>query len=135
MKNSIFSGLFFLVFVLTSCSENGIYGNFKTMFKLKDSLESVYPNENVNVKISNGEYMSISFVNSDLKELPKNEKTDIAKNVGGITKYFFPKIKDGSLTFVIFNNYIIYKYTEAVDIYSLGLDSIDKYKQKSLNFK
>jgi len=95
------------------------------MNKLKDSLEQVYPDEKIKVNISNGYYISISFINSELKKEPKNKKEEIAEEVGKITKHFFKdkRIEEGSLVFAIHKNYVIFNYSESLDIYDMKLDS------------
>lgn len=127
----VFSAIFITI-LISSCTTEGIVEDFSDMSELRDSLSKVFPDEDIRVKISNGLYIGISFVNSDLKKLGKEEKNKIAKKVGLITRHFFDekRILDGSLTFVIFKNYIVFKYTEAVDTYDLWISDL---KEKDLD--
>jgi len=108
---------------LFSCTEEGIVDDFKDMNKLKDSLEKTFPDEKIRIKISNGQHIGISFVNSDLKKKSEKEKEEVANKVGEITNHFFKddRIEEGSLCFAINKNYVIFKYSEAIDVYDLKL--------------
>jgi hypothetical protein len=111
--------LSFTFLFLSSC--NGIIDDFSDMSKFKDSLQKVYPQEEINVKISNGTYLGVSFINSELKEIEEKKKQEVAKKIGKISRSFFKKerIIDGNLTFVTYKNYVIFKYTEAIGTYNL----------------
>ena len=111
--------LSFTFLFLNSC--NGIVDDFSDMSKFKDSLQKVYPDEEINVRISNGTYLGVSFINSELKEVEEKKKKEVAKKIGKISRSFFKKerIIDGNLTFVTYKNYVIFKYTEAIDTYNL----------------
>ena len=118
-----FAIIFLASIAMTSCTKEGLVSDFSDMNALSDSIAKIYPNEKIRIKISNGQYLSVSFVNSDLKDLDKVKKQKIAENVGLIARNFFTedRIYGRDLTFVIYNNYIIYKYTEAIDTYDLKL--------------
>ncbi len=111
--------LSFTFLFLNSC--NGIVDDFSDMSKFKDSLQKVYPDEDINIKISNGTYLGVSFINSELKEVEEKKKKEVARKIGKISRSFFKKerIIDGNLTFVTYKNYVIFKYTEAIDTYNL----------------
>jgi len=114
--------LFFLpLIVIFSSSCEGVIDDISDMSKFRDSLQKVYPEEDISVNISNGTYLSVSFINSDLKKLKSEEKNKIAEKIGNISRNYFQKdrILNGSLTFVIYKNYIVYKYTESIDNYDL----------------
>lgn len=127
---SLYSSLLlFPLLILFSVGCEGIVDDFGEMSKFRDSLQKVYPEEEINIKISNGTYLGVSFINSDLKKLKKEEKIKIAKNIGQISRYFFKKerILKGNLTFVIYNNYVVFKYSESIDTYNLFIsDDIDE---------
>ena len=123
------SVFFFLITLFLTISCEGIVDDFSNMSKFRDSLQKVYPEEEIRVKISNGTYLGVSFINSDLKKLKKEEKDSIAKKVGRISRKFFhnDQILNGDLTFVIYNNYIVFKYSESIDNYDLYLtDTINE---------
>jgi len=121
-----------IITALTYSSCEGVRDDFSDMFKLRDSLKQIYPDEDIHVNVSNGFFINISFVNSDLKKLSKKEKEQIAEKAGKITDHFFNDngISEGSLTFVIRKNYIVFKYTEAIDSYDLKLSAGDTIEEK-----
>ncbi len=123
-----FAAIFFIAVLIFISSCEGVVNDFGGMFKLRDSLLDIYPDEDININVSNGHFISISFVNSDLKDLSKEKKTEIAEKVGSITKHFFNDDKnyEGWLTFAIYNNYIIFKYSESIDSYDLKLSDPNK---------
>jgi len=108
-----------IIFITFGCE--GIVEDFSDMTKFRDSLQKVYPDEDIRVKVSNGTYLSVTFVNSDLKDLEKEKKESIAKNVGKISRHYFKndRIIDGRLTFGIYKNYVVFKYSESIDTYNL----------------
>jgi hypothetical protein len=91
------------------------------MHELSDSLSQVFPDEEIRVNITNGYHVNVSFVNSDLKELERGKKEEIARKVGLITRHFFDKgrIYKGSLTFFVHEKGGIFEYTESTDTYDL----------------
>ena len=113
--------LFSLLIILNTSSCKGLVEDIGDMSKFRDSLQTVFPDEDINVNISNGSYLSVSFVNSELKQLTKDEKNKIAKNVGNISRHFFKKerILEGVLIFMIHKNYVVYKYSESLDVHEL----------------
>jgi hypothetical protein len=116
------SGLIlFLILLLFSCSGHDIVKDFGVMFKLRDSLKKVYPNEKIQLNISNDTYISISFINSKLRKSDPREKKIMAENVGRITRHFFTeeRIPEGHLVYAVYYNIIIFKYSETIDIYDL----------------
>ncbi len=123
MKKLLAIILILITILLCSCTKDGIVKDFSDMSKLRDSLSQVFPDEDIRTNISNGSYIVVSFVNSDLKKLEKAEKGEIAKIVGLITSHFFDKerVSNGSLAFVTYKNYIVFKYTISTDAYDLQI--------------
>jgi hypothetical protein len=118
------SFVFSIVLVTVSCSNKGFVNDFSDLAKLQDSLRKAYPDEEIRVGLNNGNFLNISFVNSELKKLSNDGKDKIAQKVGQIARSFFDekRITDGYLVFAIYKNYLVFKYSESVDIHSLKIE-------------
>ncbi|MEM7514094.1 MAG: Imm51 family immunity protein [Bacteroidota bacterium] len=95
----------------------------KDVYAFRDSLMSEYPDEQVSVNLLNGSFLTVMFVNSDLGDLPEEEKQEIAANVGKMVPAFFDPevVDDGILSFAVQKNYLIFNYSSNLDAYSLML--------------
>lgn len=100
-----------LIIFLVSCTGDGLVSDFSDMFELQDSLSTIYPEEEIDVNISNGEFIGITFTNSDLVQLNEEEKNKVAQNIGLITRYFFDeeRIKEGKLILMVSKDNVLYK--------------------------
>ena len=94
--------------------------NFKDLSDLHKKILIEY-NENVNIRITNNEHLNISLINSELNDLGiinrKEASNEIAKFV--ILNYRnIDNIITISVSYIIYKNYIIYRYTFKIDNYN-----------------
>ncbi len=115
MKNTAKSFILITLIFFSSCS--GLVDSFGKMTKIKDSIETVYPSADVGINITNGTYINVSLINSDLNNKSEEEKRKAAEKISRIVKsYYKDKQMQGRLYFVKQKNYIIYKESQSVGI-------------------
>jgi len=112
MKKLIYVAGFFTVIIFNSCS--GVVGDFGKIFKIKDSIEKVYPEANVQINITNGTFINVSLINSDLNQKSDDEKIDAVNKISKIVKFYNKdKNMQGRLNFVKQKNYFIWKQSQS----------------------
>ena len=115
---------FTLIIIISFNSCSGVLDSFGTMFKVKDSIEKVYPDVNVGVNITNWTFITVSLINSDLNNKSEEDKKEAVEKISKIVKYFYRKKKmRGRLNFVKQQNYIIYRQSQS---YGFDLDLSDE---------
>ena len=139
-KNLVIKSLFLLTIIqLISCG--GAIGDFKLMGKLQDTLSHIYKTDNIEVNITNGEYIQVSLVNSTYKDSTNEQKSRVSKDIGKIVIQVYKnsqtKLKEGAVNFVNSKNYGVVNTSNSVafDMYldSLQNNKLEEIKKDSIN--
>jgi hypothetical protein len=125
MKKTI--NIFISILIITflyDCS--GMVGDFKLMGKLQDTLSKKYGE--ININITNNQYLTVSLINSKYNSSDSKEKQEIAYEIGKIIMSKLSndsQIKFGRVSFVENNNYVIVNSSKSV-VFDMRLDSLSK---------
>ncbi len=121
MKKLFYIETLIALIFLNSCS--GVIDDFGKMNKIKDSIEKIYPEADVAINITNGVFIDISLINSDLNQKSDNEITDAVSKISKVVKFYYKdKEVRGRLNFVKQKNYFIFKQSESFG-YDLDLNN------------
>ncbi|MBI3258620.1 MAG: hypothetical protein HYZ54_03945 [Ignavibacteriae bacterium] len=109
MKNSFILILSLLLSTsLFSCSD--AVRDFKYMGKLREALDKKYPNQKIELNITNGKALSVSFVNTSYNDSSDSIKRKIACQIGALIENSseeHPNFESGEVIFTNKHNYVI----------------------------
>lgn len=98
MRNCLFILFYFLLLGLGSCSG---FDRITDALELKNEIEEKYDSEEVEVKVTNKEDISVSLIDKDLSDLSPQEKQKIAVEIGEMVLEMQPEgFKAGTVHFV-----------------------------------
>ncbi len=113
MKKLFYVLILFAGIMINSCS--GVVGDFGKIIKIKDSIEKIYPEADVQINITNGTFINISLINSHFNEKSDDKNTDAVGKISKIVKFYYKDKKmQGQLNFVKQQNYFIFKQSQSI---------------------
>src|SRR5262245_12818580 len=84
--------------------------------------------DNVNVNLNNGQYLTVSLVNSSLKELPEAQKKAKAREIALVAYKAFPSrstLERVSVVFVLHRtSYLVFSYTDGTDYHAFSAQEL-----------
>ncbi len=108
--------LFLTVIIIISFSS---CENFSYLFQLQKKILTEY-NEKVNIRLTNNMHLDISLVNSELNDLGIIDRKEASDELTIFAIHNYGDIDNIvtiSINYIIYKNYIIYRYTILVDNY------------------
>ena len=102
---------------------------WKDISTLQETLQTEYPEDQVQVQLWNGDSLSISFLNSDFSELPDTERKDKAKEIALFAHEHYPgevSLSAVTVTFTIHKKYFgLVSYTNSLDSHRFHVDELN----------
>lgn len=117
----------FALFSLAACTpemRETFGGVFDLQAKLADRFQEGSPNINIG-----GKYLTVSFVNSRLGDLPAAEKAAKAREIAVFVKDSYANIKDVEQIAVVFavqKNYIVFNYWSNLDAHRFAVKELNE---------
>jgi len=127
MKNLFkITGLLLLILVLFSCKE--VVKDLGKASIIYDTLTKTYNTKNIKVNIINGNYLTVSLINTSYNDSLDKTKQKIACDIGKIVFQVMQAdscIKGGNVEFVVKKNYFIYHTSNSLS-FDMHIDRLYK---------
>ena len=130
MRKALLTSICFsMIILLAGCS--GLVNNINTMKNLQDTIAKKYGKEEINLNITNGKYLTVSFVNSRYNKSNSYEKQKMACEIGKIvlaTLNEDSKIETGVVSFVERKSLGVVKSSKTYN-FDMKLDSLSRSRK------
>lgn len=121
--------MFCLTLNLYGCSEE-MRAQFGSMFEIIDKLAKEYHHDDIKIKISNGKFLTVNFINSQFNDIAKEEMESKAREIALFTVSSLEKnsnIENIAVVFTIHEQkYLVVSYTNTLNTFFFDVSDLRK---------